>query len=124
MLEAFKLMRQKAVGAVPVVESGGKAIGNISIRDIQYLLLAPAIYKNYRFVTKLLQILIRYSPLQSSCMPANIQKNDTRPSVCTPFDWMPLLCVYDIFVISLLYICHLFKSFYDTEAFTIYLSSL
>lgn len=52
VLQAFKLMRQKGVGAVPVVESGGgRAIGNISIRDIQFLLLAPAIYKNHRSIT-------------------------------------------------------------------------
>ncbi|KAK1351990.1 SNF1-related protein kinase regulatory subunit gamma-1 [Heracleum sosnowskyi] len=52
VLQAFKLMRQKGIGAVPVVESGGgKAIGNIGIRDIQFLLLAPAIYKNHRSIT-------------------------------------------------------------------------
>lgn len=48
-MQAFKLMRQKGVGGVPVVQSGGlKAIGNISIRDVQFLLIAPEIYKNYR----------------------------------------------------------------------------
>ncbi|XP_059642334.1 SNF1-related protein kinase regulatory subunit gamma-1 [Cornus florida] len=52
VLQAFRLMRQKGVGGVPVVESGGsKAVGNISIRDIQFLLLAPEIYKNYRSIT-------------------------------------------------------------------------
>ncbi|XP_009766473.1 SNF1-related protein kinase regulatory subunit gamma-1-like [Nicotiana tabacum] len=52
VLQAFKLMRQKGVGGVPVVESGGrKAIGNISIRDIQFLLIAPEIYKDYRSIT-------------------------------------------------------------------------
>lgn len=52
VLQAFKLMRQKGVGGLPVVASGGrKAIGNISIRDIQFLLLAPEIYKEFRFVS-------------------------------------------------------------------------
>ncbi|KAG5617943.1 hypothetical protein H5410_017767 [Solanum commersonii] len=52
VLQAFKLMRQNGVGGVPVVESGGrKAIGNISIRDIQFLLIAPEIYKDYRSIT-------------------------------------------------------------------------
>ncbi|KAI8543966.1 hypothetical protein RHMOL_Rhmol08G0258400 [Rhododendron molle] len=52
VMQAFKLMRQKGVGGVPVVESGGrKAIGNISIRDVQFLLIAPEIYKNYRSIT-------------------------------------------------------------------------
>ncbi|XP_075519370.1 SNF1-related protein kinase regulatory subunit gamma-1-like [Primulina tabacum] len=52
VLQAFKLMRQKGVGGVPVVENGGsKAIGNISIRDIQFLLIAPQIYREYRSIT-------------------------------------------------------------------------
>lgn len=52
VLLAFKLMRQKGVGGVPVVASNGrKAIGNISIRDIQFLLLAPEIYKEFRSIT-------------------------------------------------------------------------
>ncbi|XP_058226383.1 SNF1-related protein kinase regulatory subunit gamma-1-like [Rhododendron vialii] len=52
VMQAFKLMRQKGVGGVPVVQSGGrKAIGNISIRDVQFLLIAPEIYKNYRSIT-------------------------------------------------------------------------
>lgn len=55
MLQAFKLMRQNGVGGVPVVGSdGSKAVGNISIRDIQYLLTAPGIYKNYRSADYLL----------------------------------------------------------------------
>lgn len=62
MLQAFKLMRQKGVGGVPVVESGGtKAVGNISIRDIQFLLLAPAIYKNLRFVIQLFTLFVLVS---------------------------------------------------------------
>ncbi|RWW07715.1 hypothetical protein GW17_00028884 [Ensete ventricosum] len=52
VLKAFKLMRAKGVGGLPVVnESGEKAIGNISIRDVQYLLTAPEIYKDYRSIT-------------------------------------------------------------------------
>ena len=51
MLQAFKLMRKKRIGGIPVVECGGKkAIGNISLRDIQFLLTAPEIYSDYRFV--------------------------------------------------------------------------
>ncbi|CDP15009.1 unnamed protein product [Coffea canephora] len=51
VLQAFKLMRQKGVGGIPVVASNGrKAIGNISIRDIQFLLLAPEIYKEFRSI--------------------------------------------------------------------------
>jgi CBS domain-containing protein len=44
-------MREKGVGGLPIMDtSGAKAIGNISIRDIQYLLTAPKIYKEHRFV--------------------------------------------------------------------------
>ncbi|KAK2978199.1 hypothetical protein RJ640_030372 [Escallonia rubra] len=52
VVKAFKLMRQKGVGGVPVLESGGrKAVGNISIRDIQFFLIAPEMYKDYRSIT-------------------------------------------------------------------------
>ncbi|KAF9603902.1 hypothetical protein IFM89_038621 [Coptis chinensis] len=52
VLQVFKLMRESGIGGLPVVEgSGRKAIGNISIRDVQFLLTAPEIYKNYRSIT-------------------------------------------------------------------------
>lgn len=52
VLEAFKLMKAKGVGGVPVVTKGGNHIvGNISMRDVQFLLIAPEIYKNYRSLT-------------------------------------------------------------------------
>lgn len=52
VLQAFKLMRKKRIGAIPVVESDGrKAIGNISLRDVQFLLTAPEIYRDYRSIT-------------------------------------------------------------------------
>lgn len=51
MLQAFKLMRKNRIGGVPVIENGGnKAVGNISLRDVQFLLTAPEIYHDYRFV--------------------------------------------------------------------------
>ncbi|KAL9438987.1 hypothetical protein AB3S75_024615 [Citrus x aurantiifolia] len=52
VLQAFKLMRRKKIGGIPVVEKGGnKAVGNISLRDIQFLLTAPEIYHDYRSIT-------------------------------------------------------------------------
>ncbi|XP_057995648.1 SNF1-related protein kinase regulatory subunit gamma-1 isoform X2 [Hevea brasiliensis] len=52
VLQAFKLMRKKRIGAVPVVESDGrKAVGNISLRDVHFLLTAPEIYRDYRSIT-------------------------------------------------------------------------
>ena len=51
MLQAFKLMRKTRIGGVPVIErSGAKAVGNISLRDVQFLLTAPEIYHDYRYV--------------------------------------------------------------------------
>lgn len=66
MLQAFKLMRRKKIGGIPVVEKGGnKAVGNISLRDIQFLLTAPEIYHDYRFVdgsfTSILQCFVKMS---------------------------------------------------------------
>ncbi|XP_011083771.1 SNF1-related protein kinase regulatory subunit gamma-1 [Sesamum indicum] len=52
VLHAFKLMRQRGVGGLPVVGRGGsKVVGDITIRDIQFLLIAPEIYKEYRSIT-------------------------------------------------------------------------
>ena len=54
VLQAFKLMRKKRVGGIPVIEKGGRAVGNISLRDIHFLLTAPEIYHDYRFVINIL----------------------------------------------------------------------
>ncbi|KAF3436877.1 hypothetical protein FNV43_RR19630 [Rhamnella rubrinervis] len=52
VLQAFKLMRKNRIGGVPVIETGGnKAVGNISLRDVQFLLTAPEIYHDYRSIT-------------------------------------------------------------------------
>ena len=52
VLQAFKLMRQRRIGGLPVVERGGsKAVGNISLQDVQFLLTAPEIYHDYRFIS-------------------------------------------------------------------------
>jgi len=47
-------MRKKRIGGLPVMERGGsRAIGNISLQDVQFLLTAPEIYHDYRFVITL-----------------------------------------------------------------------
>ncbi|KAL4325730.1 hypothetical protein GQ457_11G028780 [Hibiscus cannabinus] len=52
VLQAFELMSKKKIGGLPVVDAeGSKAIGNISLRDIQFLLTAPEIYHEYRSIT-------------------------------------------------------------------------
>lgn len=52
VLEAFQLMQTKGAGGVPVVAKGSRRIvGNISMRDVQFLLVAPEIYKMCRSLT-------------------------------------------------------------------------
>ncbi|KAH7331475.1 hypothetical protein KP509_20G035600 [Ceratopteris richardii] len=51
VLQAFQLMCQRGIGAVPVVSKGGSHIvGNVSMRDIQFLLVVPEMYKTSRFM--------------------------------------------------------------------------
>ncbi|XP_050909578.1 SNF1-related protein kinase regulatory subunit gamma-1-like [Lathyrus oleraceus] len=58
ILEAFKIMRDHQIGGLPVVEGSTKTIvGNLSIRDIRYLLLKPEIFSNFRFLLHHLFIL-------------------------------------------------------------------
>ncbi|CDY11653.1 BnaC06g30860D [Brassica napus] len=52
ILEAFKRMRDNNIGGLPVVEGANKkVIGNISMRDIRYLLLQPEVFSNFRQLT-------------------------------------------------------------------------
>ncbi|KAF3530592.1 hypothetical protein DY000_02040292 [Brassica cretica] len=52
VLQAFKLMRRKRIGGIPVVErKSEKPVGNISLRDVHFLLTAPEIYHDYRSIT-------------------------------------------------------------------------
>ncbi|CAH2060458.1 unnamed protein product [Thlaspi arvense] len=52
VLQAFKLMRRKRIRGIPVVErKSEKPVGNISIRDVHFLLTAPDIYHDYRSIT-------------------------------------------------------------------------
>ncbi|KAL3631707.1 SNF1-related protein kinase regulatory subunit gamma-1 [Castilleja foliolosa] len=102
VLQAFKLMRQNGVGGVPVVASGGnKAIGNISIRDIQFLLIAPEIYKEYRSITakNFLTSVRNYieehedgSPLLSGMVTC--LKDDTLKQVIMKLDSMKIHRIY------------------------------
>ncbi|CAL1413821.1 unnamed protein product [Linum trigynum] len=52
ILEAFKLMRDDEIGGLPVVEGPKrKIVGNISIRDIRFLLLKRELFTNFRQLT-------------------------------------------------------------------------
>ncbi|KAK7265562.1 hypothetical protein RJT34_33183 [Clitoria ternatea] len=52
VLQAFKIMRKNKVGGVPVIERESKRpVGNVRLRDVQFLLTAPEIFHDYRTVT-------------------------------------------------------------------------
>ncbi|XP_047310750.1 SNF1-related protein kinase regulatory subunit gamma-1-like [Impatiens glandulifera] len=101
VLQAFKLMRQKGVGAVPIVETGGrKTVGNISIRDIQFLLVAPEIYMDYKCITakNFLTAVRRYkedhgeSPLVNDMVTC--KKEDTLKEVISTLDCKKIHRIY------------------------------
>jgi CBS domain-containing protein len=49
VLEAFILMKEKGIGGLPVVEGPEKKLkGNISVRDVRYLLLQPDLFAHRR----------------------------------------------------------------------------
>lgn len=39
-IKAFRLMRRKGVGGIPVVDDSGRAVGSIMIKDVKHLLTA------------------------------------------------------------------------------------
>ncbi|KAK1435734.1 hypothetical protein QVD17_01501 [Tagetes erecta] len=93
VLQAFRLLRENGVGGLPVVRGGNKPVANISIRDIQFLLTAPEIYKDYRsitaknFVTSVKRYLEnnhKASPLVSGMITC--RKEDTLKDVITKLD--------------------------------------
>ncbi|KAL6584223.1 hypothetical protein OROMI_003512 [Orobanche minor] len=102
VLQAFKLMRQNGVGGVPVVVSGGnKAIGNISIRDIQFLLIAPGIYNEYRSITAknfltTIRCYLEEHQNESTLLSGMVtcQKDDTLKQVIIKLDSMKIHRIY------------------------------
>ncbi|KAL8532537.1 hypothetical protein ACS0TY_008943 [Phlomoides rotata] len=52
ILEAFKKMKDNRIGGLPVIEGETRRIlGNVSIRDIRFLLLKPELFANFRELT-------------------------------------------------------------------------
>lgn len=52
ILDAFALMREKNVGGLPVVRRpGGALVANVSVRDVQFLLLHPDLFDQRRSLT-------------------------------------------------------------------------
>lgn len=44
-------MRRKRIGGIPIIErKSEKPVGNISLRDVHFLLTAPEIYHDYRLI--------------------------------------------------------------------------
>ncbi|XP_057494397.1 SNF1-related protein kinase regulatory subunit gamma-1-like isoform X2 [Actinidia eriantha] len=53
ILEAFKRMKDNHIGGLPVVEGPKrKIVGNVSIRDIRYLLLQPKLFSSFSIQPK------------------------------------------------------------------------
>ncbi|XP_062229956.1 SNF1-related protein kinase regulatory subunit gamma-1-like [Phragmites australis] len=50
-LKAFRLMRRRGVGGIPVVDETGKAIGSIMIKDVKHLLTTSETNRDYRTLT-------------------------------------------------------------------------
>lgn len=49
ILEAFKKMKDNQIGGLPVVEGPiKKIVGNVSIKDIRFLLLKQKLFTNFR----------------------------------------------------------------------------
>ncbi|KAF0927787.1 hypothetical protein E2562_036207 [Oryza meyeriana var. granulata] len=50
-LKAFRLMRKRGVGGIPVVDHTGRPIGSIMIKDVKHLLAASDTNRDYRTLT-------------------------------------------------------------------------
>ncbi|XP_051115733.1 SNF1-related protein kinase regulatory subunit gamma-1 [Andrographis paniculata] len=102
VLQAFRLMRENGVGGVPVVASdGNKAVGNISIRDIQFLLMAPDLYKEYRSITakNFLTVVASYQEKHRSAAPfpskmVTCRRDDTLKDAIAKLDSMKIHRIY------------------------------
>lgn len=50
ILEAFTRMKDNKIAGLPVVEGPNRRIvGNVSMRDIRFLLLSPGLFSNFRY---------------------------------------------------------------------------
>jgi CBS domain-containing protein len=59
-LKAFRLMRKRGVGGIPVVDHAGKPTGSIMIKDVKHLLASSDANRDYRSKTK--------PPLKNICI--------------------------------------------------------
>lgn len=102
VLKAFKLMSKKGVGGLPVIEKeGNRPVGNISLRDVQFLLMAPEIYKDSGSVTAKefltavrahLQVKQESSPILGGVITC--QTNDTIENIILKLDNAKIQRIY------------------------------
>ncbi|XP_068651526.1 SNF1-related protein kinase regulatory subunit gamma-1-like [Aristolochia californica] len=79
ILEAFKLMKDHKIGGLPVVEGEKrKIVGNVSIRDIRFLLLKPDLFSNFRQLTVI--EFMKTLATSSECGRIHV----TPPTICKP----------------------------------------
>lgn len=103
ILEAFTLMREKQIGGLPVLENTNrKIIGNISLRDVQYLLLKTDLFTKHKALTVLEFMEILHSNSSASdpprMMPAiTCTKNTTLISI---IETLSEKCIHRIYVID------------------------
>ncbi|CAK9215786.1 unnamed protein product, partial [Sphagnum troendelagicum] len=72
VLEAFILMKEKGIGGLPVVEGPEKKLkGNISVRDVRYLLLQPDLFAHRRELTiaEFMKTVKWIAPAETGLMP-------------------------------------------------------
>ncbi|XP_073141750.1 SNF1-related protein kinase regulatory subunit gamma-1-like [Henckelia pumila] len=101
ILEAFKKMKDKQIGGLPVVEGPNKKIiGNISIRDIRFLLLKPELFASSRELTAkdfVTTIALATKNTGKTGTPITCKPDSTLGSV---IDTLASMAVYRIYVVS------------------------
>ncbi|XP_075479791.1 SNF1-related protein kinase regulatory subunit gamma-1-like [Primulina tabacum] len=101
ILEAFKKMKDKQIGGLPVVEGPNrKIIGNVSIRDIRFLLLRPELFASFRELTAkdfITTIASATDNIGKTATPITCKPDSTLGSV---IDTLATMAVYRIYVIS------------------------
>ena len=79
VLEAFRLMKEKGVGGLPVVEGAERKLkGNISIRDVRFLLLQPDLFARRRELTVVeFMKSVKWAAPETGMLPALTCEMDT-----------------------------------------------
>ncbi|XP_075481623.1 SNF1-related protein kinase regulatory subunit gamma-1-like [Primulina tabacum] len=101
ILEAFNKMKDKQIGGLPVVEGPNmKIIGNVSIRDIRFLLLKPELFASFRELTAkdfITTIVSATNNVGKTATPITCKHDSTLGSV---IDTLAYMAVYRVYVVS------------------------